>query len=166
MTGSRRKSPRFTRRWRFTANTTNPALAVGVRFSAFATRTTRRITARDARRAAGSWPIAGFGAASSSRSTSSTLRCDAAAALAIAAHTLAAWRDRVELVHSDYRSFRAVLDQRGVARVDGALADLGMSSLQLEAEGRGKPTVHYRQRDWNGGIPQARIAAVSCRIIP
>jgi len=59
------------------------------------------------------------------------------AALAIATQTLAAWRDRVELVHSDYRSFRAVLDQRGVTRVDGALADLGMSSLQLEAEGRG-----------------------------
>jgi 16S rRNA (cytosine1402-N4)-methyltransferase len=59
------------------------------------------------------------------------------AALAVAAHTLAPWRDRVELVHSDYRSFRVVLDQRGVTRVDGALADLGMSSLQLEAEGRG-----------------------------
>jgi 16S rRNA (cytosine1402-N4)-methyltransferase len=59
------------------------------------------------------------------------------AALEIAAHTLDAWRDRVELVHSDYRSLPAVLDRRGVARVDGALADLGMSSLQLEAAGRG-----------------------------
>ena len=59
------------------------------------------------------------------------------AALEIAAHTLDAWRDRVELVHADYRSFPAVLDRRGVARVDGALADLGMSSLQLEAAGRG-----------------------------
>ena len=59
------------------------------------------------------------------------------AALAIAARTLEAWRDRVDLVHSDYRAFQAVLEQRGVARVDGALADLGMSSLQLEAEGRG-----------------------------
>jgi len=59
------------------------------------------------------------------------------AALAIAAQTLHAWRDRVDLVHSDYRSFQAVLEQRGIARVDGALADLGMSSLQLEGEGRG-----------------------------
>ena len=59
------------------------------------------------------------------------------AALAIAAETLAAWRDRVDLVHSDYRAIEAVLDQRGIARIDGALADLGMSSLQLEAEGRG-----------------------------
>jgi 16S rRNA (cytosine1402-N4)-methyltransferase len=59
------------------------------------------------------------------------------AALAIAAETLGGWRDRVELVHSDYRAIEAVLDQRGIARIDGALADLGMSSFQLEAEGRG-----------------------------
>jgi 16S rRNA (cytosine1402-N4)-methyltransferase len=59
------------------------------------------------------------------------------AALAIAAETLRAWRDRVDLVHSDYRAIDAVLDQRGISRIDGALADLGMSSFQLEAEGRG-----------------------------
>jgi 16S rRNA (cytosine1402-N4)-methyltransferase len=59
------------------------------------------------------------------------------AALAIAARTLDAWRDRVDLVHSDYRAFPAVLEHRGISRIDGALADLGMSSLQLEAEGRG-----------------------------
>jgi 16S rRNA (cytosine1402-N4)-methyltransferase len=59
------------------------------------------------------------------------------AALAIAAQTLAAWQDRVELVHSDYRAIDAVLDQRGTPRIDGALADLGMSSLQLQGEGRG-----------------------------
>ena len=55
----------------------------------------------------------------------------------IAAQTLSEWRDRVELVHSDYRAIESVLDQRGIERVDGALADLGMSSLQLEAGGRG-----------------------------
>jgi len=59
------------------------------------------------------------------------------AALAIAAHNLEAWRDRVELVHADYRAIASVLDQRGIERVDGTLADLGMSSFQLEAEGRG-----------------------------
>jgi 16S rRNA (cytosine1402-N4)-methyltransferase len=59
------------------------------------------------------------------------------AALAIAAKTLEPWRDRVDLVHSDYRAFSEVLEQRGIPSVDGALADLGMSSLQLEAEGRG-----------------------------
>jgi 16S rRNA (cytosine1402-N4)-methyltransferase len=59
------------------------------------------------------------------------------AALAIAAQTLSSWRHKVDLVHSDYRKIDAVLDQRGVVRVDGALADLGMSSFQLESEGRG-----------------------------
>src|SRR5713226_7536527 len=60
-----------------------------------------------------------------------------AAALAIAARTLEAWRDRVDLVHSDYRAIESVLDQRGIERIDGALADLGMSSFQLDAGGRG-----------------------------
>ena len=60
-----------------------------------------------------------------------------ASALAIAAETLEAYRDRVELVHSDYREIGAVLDARGIDRVDGALTDMGMSSYQLSAEGRG-----------------------------
>ena len=59
------------------------------------------------------------------------------AALAMAAATLSAYRDRVELVHSDYRAVASVLDARGIERVDGALADMGLSSYQLEAEGRG-----------------------------
>src|SRR5581483_5537627 len=58
-------------------------------------------------------------------------------ALARARQTLAPWRDRVELVHSDYRSLDDVLDSRHVDRVDGALADLGVSSLQFDAPGRG-----------------------------
>ncbi len=59
------------------------------------------------------------------------------AALAIAATTLSGYRDRVELVHSDYRAIESVLDARGIDRVDGTLTDMGMSSYQLEAEGRG-----------------------------
>ena len=59
------------------------------------------------------------------------------AALRIAADTLSAYRDRVELVHSDYRAIASVLESRGIDRVDGTLTDMGMSSYQLEAEGRG-----------------------------
>ena len=59
------------------------------------------------------------------------------AALGLAAATLDAYRDRVDLVHSDYRQIESVLDARGIARIDGALADMGMSSYQLEAAGRG-----------------------------
>jgi 16S rRNA (cytosine1402-N4)-methyltransferase len=58
-------------------------------------------------------------------------------ALAIARETLAPWGDRVELVHSDYRELRAVLEARSIDGIDGALADLGVSSMQFDAEGRG-----------------------------
>ena len=58
-------------------------------------------------------------------------------ALALARATLSAWADRVDLVHADYRTIEDVLDQRGIQLVDGALADLGVSSMQFEAPGRG-----------------------------
>jgi 16S rRNA (cytosine1402-N4)-methyltransferase len=58
-------------------------------------------------------------------------------ALTLAADTLRPFGDRVELVHADYRDLERVLDGRGIAQVAGALADLGVSSLQLDAEGRG-----------------------------
>jgi 16S rRNA (cytosine1402-N4)-methyltransferase len=58
-------------------------------------------------------------------------------ALELARETLAPWSDRVELVHADYRSLGDVLDRRQVRLVDGTLADLGVSSLQFDAIGRG-----------------------------
>jgi len=57
-------------------------------------------------------------------------------ALALARDTLAQYGDRVELVHSDYRRIGAVLDERGIEGADGILADLGISSMQLD-EARG-----------------------------
>ena len=59
------------------------------------------------------------------------------AALARARAELAPHGDRVTLVHGDYRDVETVLDTRGVAQVSGMLADLGVSSMQLDAEGRG-----------------------------
>jgi 16S rRNA (cytosine1402-N4)-methyltransferase len=59
------------------------------------------------------------------------------AALRVAAESLAEWGARVELVHADYRQIGIVLDARNVTGVDGALADLGVSSMQFDAEGRG-----------------------------
>jgi 16S rRNA (cytosine1402-N4)-methyltransferase len=60
-----------------------------------------------------------------------------ATALAVAAAALREYGNRVELVHSDYRAIESVLDARGIGKVDGALADMGLSSYQLEGEGRG-----------------------------
>jgi 16S rRNA (cytosine1402-N4)-methyltransferase len=45
--------------------------------------------------------------------------------------------DRADLVHGDYRRLDEVLNERGIGQVDGVLADLGVSSLQLDAVGRG-----------------------------
>jgi 16S rRNA (cytosine1402-N4)-methyltransferase len=58
-------------------------------------------------------------------------------ALALAREVLAARRDAVALVHADYRELSSVLASQGQAQVDGILADLGVSSLQLDAPGRG-----------------------------
>ena len=40
-------------------------------------------------------------------------------------------------MHADYRDLGAVLDARGLDAVDGLLADLGVSSMQLDAVERG-----------------------------
>src|SRR5215831_14639743 len=59
------------------------------------------------------------------------------AALEAARGALSRFGDRVSLVHADYRRFDAVLNASGDAKVDGVLADLGVSSMQLDAPGRG-----------------------------
>ena len=59
------------------------------------------------------------------------------AALELARAALSEFGDRVELVHSDYRRIDELLDARGITNVDGVLADLGVSSMQLDAPGRG-----------------------------
>ena len=59
------------------------------------------------------------------------------AALAASAARLAADAGRIELVHCDYRELERVLGERGISEVNGVLADLGVSSMQLDAEGRG-----------------------------
>ena len=64
------------------------------------------------------------------------LDCDLSA-LAIAREALAAFGDRVELVHADYRELDRVLDERAIEGAAGILADLGVSSMQFDAEGRG-----------------------------
>ena len=43
----------------------------------------------------------------------------------------------VEFVHDDYRRLATLLSSRGVAAVDGVLADLGVSSMQLDDATRG-----------------------------
>ena len=58
-------------------------------------------------------------------------------ALAIAKEALAPFGDRATLVHANYREIASVLDAQGVGEVAGLLADFGVSSMQLDADGRG-----------------------------
>jgi 16S rRNA (cytosine1402-N4)-methyltransferase len=58
-------------------------------------------------------------------------------ALARAAAALAEYGGRVRLVHGDYRELDAVVAAAGETTVAGVLLDLGVSSMQLDEEGRG-----------------------------
>ena len=58
-------------------------------------------------------------------------------ALAIARQALSEFGARVTLVHADYREIAGVLSAQGIGEIAGLLADFGVSSMQLDTEGRG-----------------------------
>ncbi|MGC5246570.1 16S rRNA (cytosine(1402)-N(4))-methyltransferase RsmH [Gordonia sp. DT219] len=60
-----------------------------------------------------------------------------AAALSIARERLASFGDRITLHQARFDELPAVLAQAGIDRVDGALYDLGVSSMQLDQAERG-----------------------------
>ena len=58
-------------------------------------------------------------------------------ALAAAGKRLEPYKDRVTLVHSNFCEMDQVLENLGIAGVDGILMDLGVSSPQLDDGDRG-----------------------------
>jgi len=60
-----------------------------------------------------------------------------AAALTLAQERLARFAGRVRFVHENFTSIKETLMELGIGTIDGLLLDLGLSSLQLDASGRG-----------------------------
>lgn len=58
-------------------------------------------------------------------------------ALAAARQRLARFGERARFVHANFASMKESLMELGVNQIDGLLLDLGLSSLQLDASGRG-----------------------------
>jgi 16S rRNA (cytosine1402-N4)-methyltransferase len=87
------------------------------------------------------------------------------AALSMARERLVDYGGRVELVHADFRDLGAVLDARGIGGVDGVLADLGVSSLQLDSPGRGfsfrRDEALDMRMDMSSGITAAAAIAAA-----
>lgn len=58
-------------------------------------------------------------------------------ALAITRSMLAPYSDRVTIVNKNFTELDTALDELGIDKVDGIVADLGLSSYQLEGSGMG-----------------------------
>lgn len=58
-------------------------------------------------------------------------------ALELARENLKLWKDRVVLVKSAFSRIAEVAHELGIPKVDGVLADLGVSSMQLDQSARG-----------------------------
>lgn len=66
------------------------------------------------------------------------------AAIRAAGERLAVFGDKITIIRNNYRNMQAALREAGVAKVDGIVLDLGVSSYQLDTPERG---FSYRDED-------------------
>ena len=65
-------------------------------------------------------------------------------ALAVAKDRLKEFEGKTTLVHDNFKNFKCIVEELGIAEIDGALLDLGVSSYQLDERSRG---FSYMARD-------------------
>lgn len=80
-------------------------------------------------------------------------------ALALAGERLAPFRDRIDLVHAVYDEIADVVADLGFNGIDGALFDLGVSSLQLDERDRGFAYSYDAPLDMRMDTSRGRTAA-------
>ena len=80
-------------------------------------------------------------------------------ALALAGERLAAFQDRTDLVHAVYDEIADVVQDLGFESIDGALFDLGVSSMQLDERDRGFAYSYDAPLDMRMDTSRGRTAA-------